>query len=203
MSCTGAKVVGKADELDVSEVSELDSEKVLVGLLASEDDDSLKVDVGVGVGVSDVELDELETRGGVEVSSASDELDLDVVFGVGGGGSSAFLGGFTGLSSLGGCTGPSSLGDCIGLCSSEPLSPLPLPFELRSVTTYLAEPPLGTVTTQDAAPPAPIELLPTNSLTPCWDGSIAHGRPLHPSPSHSISMLKVGFSSLNGVAGSR
>lgn len=200
MRCTGAKVVGKADELhvsEVSEVSELDSEKVLVGVIASEDDDSLKVSVGVGVGVSDVELDELEAGGGVEVSSISDELDVDVLWGGGGGGvggRSVFLGDFTGASSL---------GDCTGLCSSEPLSPLPLPFELRSVTTYLAEPPLGTVTTQDAAPPAPIELLPTTSLTPCWDGSIAHGRPLQPPPSHSISMLKVGFSSLNGVAGSR
>lgn len=170
------------------EVSEVYS--VVVGVLVSEDDDSdndsLEVVVEVGVGVEDVELEELFGVG-VETSLTSDgELDDDVSFGCGGGGE-----------------GSDFLGESIGLSSFSSSLSLLLPFESSSTTTYRAEPPLGTVTTQEAAPPAPTELLPTSSLTPCWDGSIAHGRPLQPSPSHTISILNVGFSSLNGVAGSR
>ena len=171
------------------EVSEVYS--VVVGVLVSEEDDSdndpLEVVVEMEVGVEDVELEELWVGVGVETSLTSGgELDDDVLFVCGGGGEgSDFLGESTGLSSF-----------------SSSLSLL-LPFESSSTTTYRAEPPLGTVTTQEAAPPAPTELLPTSSLTPCWDGSMAHGRPLQPSPSHTISILKVGFSSLNGVAGSR
>ena len=173
------------------EVSEVYS--IVVGVLVSEEEDSdndsleVVVEVGVSVGVEDVELEELWLGVEVETSLTSGgELDDDVLFGCGGGGEgSDFLGEPTGLSSF-----------------SSSLSLL-LAFESSSTTTYRAEPPLGTVTTQEAAPPAPTELLPTSSLTPCWDGSMAHGRPLQPSPSHTISILKVGFSSLNGVAGSR
>lgn len=174
---------------------------MVVGVLVSEDDDSdddsLEVVVGVGVGVDDVELEELGVGVGVETSLTSDdELDDDLLFGCGGGGGggegSDFLAESTGLSSF-----LSSWSSWLSSLS------LPLPFEPSSATTYRAEPPLGTVTTQEAAPPAPTELLPTSSLTPCWDGSMAHGRPLQPSPSHTTSILKVGFSSLNGVAGSR
>lgn len=169
------------------EVSEVYS--VVAGVLISEEDDwdNDSLEVVVEVDVEDVELEELLVGVGVETSLISGgELDGDVPFGCGGGGEgSDFLGVSTGLSSF-----------------SSSLSLL-LPFESSSTTTYRAEPPLGTVTTQEAAPPAPTELLPTSSLTPCWDGSIAHGRPLQPSPSHTISILNVGFSSLNGVAGSR
>ncbi|KAI4186506.1 MAG: hypothetical protein LQ346_005680, partial [Caloplaca aetnensis] len=89
-------------------------------------------------------------------------------------------------------------------CSSEALWLSSLPLAPTSWITNLAEPPAGTVTTQDTAPPAPLEPPPpTNSLTPCFDGLMAHGRPLQPSPSQTISMPKVGFSSRKGVAGSR
>lgn len=72
-----------------------------------------------------------------------------------------------------------------------------------SNTTKFALTPSGTVTTQKLAPPAPSLLLPTISLILFWDGSIAHGRPLHPSPSQTISTPHLGITSRNGVAGSR
>jgi hypothetical protein len=54
-------------------------------------------------------------------------------------------------------------------------------------TTMLAEPPLGTVTTQKLAPPTPsAETGLVTPLIPSVDGSIEHGRPLHPPPGHSI-----------------
>lgn len=175
------------------EVSEVYS--VVVGVLVSEEEDSdndsleVVVEVGVSVGVEDVELEELWVGVGVETSLTSGgELDDDVLFCCGGGG---------------GGEGSDFLGESTGLSSFLSSLSLLLAFESSSTTTYRAEPPLGTVTTQEAAPPAPTELLPTSSLTPCWDGSMAQGRPLQPSPSHTISILKVGFSSLNGVAGSR
>ena len=79
-----------------------------------------------------------------------------------------------------------------------PLLPPPLPPE----TTYTALDPFGTVTTQKAAPPTP-PVQPSHSLTWCLDGSIPHGRPLHPPPSHSTWTPQFGIVSLNGVAGSR
>lgn len=82
--------------------------------------------------------------------------------------------------------------------SSPPL--LPPDF---SKTTTLAFSPLGTVTTQKVAPPAPTEVLPIISLTAFTAGSILHGRPLQPSPSHSISIPKSGTTSRKGVVGSR
>lgn len=83
--------------------------------------------------------------------------------------------------------------------SSPPLLPLP-DF---SKTTTLDFSPLGTVTTQKVAPPAPTEVLPIISLTAFTAGSILHGRPLQPSPSHSISIPKSGTTSRKGVVGSR
>jgi hypothetical protein len=62
----------------------------------------------------------------------------------------------------------------------------PPPPDLSN-TTMLAFSPLGTVTTQKAPPPAPIEELPVISLTMFTAGSILHGRPLQLPPSHSIS----------------
>ncbi len=97
---------------------------------------------------------------------------------------------------LDGCRSSSSSSEAPWL-SSLSLTP-------TSWITKLAEPPAGTVTTQDTAPPAPLEPPPpTSSLTPCFDGLMAHGRPLQPSPSQTISMPKDGFSSRKGVAGSR
>jgi hypothetical protein len=80
--------------------------------------------------------------------------------------------------------------------------PPPEPVE-PSNTTKFAFPPLGTVTTQKAPPPAPLEEPPTISLTPFLEGSIAQGRPLQPSVSQTISTPQVGMSLRKGVAGSR
>ena len=77
---------------------------------------------------------------------------------------------------------------------------LPPPF---SNTSKLAVSPLGTVTTQNVPPPAPLVALPTISLTPFWLGSIAHGSPLQPEPLQVILTPQVGIVLLNGVAGSR
>lgn len=66
---------------------------------------------------------------------------------------------------------------------------LPSPFPK---TTILALPPEGTVTTQNEAPPAPSELLPSILLTAWTAGSILHGRPLQPSPSQTISTPNSG-----------
>ena len=79
----------------------------------------------------------------------------------------------------------------------------PAPLIGPSKTTKLAVTPLGTVTTQKFAPPAPSVLLPTISLIEFWDGSIAHGSPLQPGPLQTISTPQVGMTFLNGVAGSR
>ena len=70
-------------------------------------------------------------------------------------------------------------------------------------TTMLAFDPWGTVTTQNAPPPAPSDELPTISLTLFFSGSIAQGRPLQPPPSHSILTPQFGITSRNGVVGSR
>jgi len=79
----------------------------------------------------------------------------------------------------------------------------PAPFKEPSNTTKFAVVPLGTVTTQKFAPPAPSVLLPTISLIVFWDGSIAHGSPLQPGPLQTISTPQVGMTFLKGVAGSR
>lgn len=80
---------------------------------------------------------------------------------------------------------------------------LPLPLPDFSKMTTLAFSPLGTVTTQKVAPPAPTEELPIISLTAFTSGSILQGRPLQPPPSHSISTPKSGTTSRKGVVGSR
>lgn len=82
------------------------------------------------------------------------------------------------------------------------LFPLSGPFFPPSNTTKLALEPLGTVTTQKAAPPTPMVAPPSISLTLCFEGSIAQGSPLQ-CPSHTISTPHVGILSRNGVVGSR
>jgi hypothetical protein len=82
------------------------------------------------------------------------------------------------------------------------LLPPPPPPDF-SKTTTLAFSPLGTVTTQKVAPPAPTAVLPIISLTAFTAGSILHGRPLQPPPSHSISTPKSGTTSRKGVVVSR
>jgi hypothetical protein len=60
-------------------------------------------------------------------------------------------------------------------------------------TTMLAEPPLGTVTTQKLALPTPMaESGLSRPLTPPLDGSMLHGRPLQPPAGHSMRRPKVG-----------
>lgn len=76
------------------------------------------------------------------------------------------------------------------------------PFFPLSKTTKLALVPLGTVTTQKAAPPTPMVPAPSISFTLCFEGSIAQGSPLQ-CPSHTISTPHVGILSRNGVVGSR
>lgn len=80
-------------------------------------------------------------------------------------------------------------------------SPAPLPP--ASKTTMFAFWPLGTVTTQKEAPPAPSAL--SKEVTPFkpLEGSILQGRPLQPAPSSQvISTPKEGGVFRNGVAGS-
>ena len=95
-----------------------------------------------------------------------------------------------------------SLG-CLLSCSGGPPDPDPLPFSPPSKTTKLAVAPLGTVTTQNAAPPAPSELQPSIWFTWCLEGSIAQGKPLHSPPSQTTFTPHVGILSRNGVAGSK
>lgn len=56
----------------------------------------------------------------------------------------------------------------------------------------LAFDPDGTVTTQKSAPPAPVAASKLDTRPTPLEGSIEHGRPLHPPPSHSIFTPKVG-----------
>jgi hypothetical protein len=81
---------------------------------------------------------------------------------------------------------------------------LPVSLLPASKTTMLALWPLGTVTTQNAAPPAPSELsAEVTSFKALTEGSILHGRPLQPAPSSQvISTPKVAGVSRNGVAAS-
>lgn len=79
----------------------------------------------------------------------------------------------------------------------------PPPLLEPSKTSKFAVAPLGTVTTQKAPPPAPLEVLPTISFTPFWLGSIMQGRPLQLPPLHVISTPQVGIWVRNGVVGSR
>ena len=77
------------------------------------------------------------------------------------------------------------------------------PELLPSKTTKLALPPFGTVTTQKLAPPTPMVPPLDISLTLCFEGSMAQGRPLQPPPSQTISTPHVGILLRNGVVGSR
>lgn len=81
---------------------------------------------------------------------------------------------------------------------------LELPLLPASKTTMFAFLPGGTVTTQNAAPPAPSELsLEVTSFNPLTEGSILQGRPLQPaSSSQVISTPKVAGVSRNGVVAS-
>lgn len=76
------------------------------------------------------------------------------------------------------------------------------PLPPASYTTILAVLPLGAVTTQKLAPPAPLFWPPVTSFTPFLAGLISQGRPLQ-FPSHSILTPNEGTSSRKGVAGSR
>jgi hypothetical protein len=78
-----------------------------------------------------------------------------------------------------------------------------LPLPSFSKTTMCAVEPLGTVTTQPVAPPAPTKGSPIISLTLLIAGSILQGRPLQPPPSHSISIPKSGLTLRKGVVGSK
>jgi hypothetical protein len=78
-----------------------------------------------------------------------------------------------------------------------------LPLPSFSKTTMCAVEPLGTVTTQPVAPPAPTKGSPIISLTLLTAGSILQGRPLQPPPSHSISIPKSGLTLRKGVVGSK
>jgi len=61
-------------------------------------------------------------------------------------------------------------------------------------TTRFALLPVGTVTTQKPAPPAPsADSDDVTVFIALTDGSIEHGRPLHPPPSHSILIPQVGI----------
>jgi hypothetical protein len=86
------------------------------------------------------------------------------------------------------------------------LALLELPVSLlpASKTTMFAVLPLGTVTTQNDAPPAPSELSgEVTSFKALTEGSILQGRPLQPAPSSQvISTPKVAGVLRNGVAGS-
>lgn len=157
------------------------------------------VDVVVGDGVEEMALEEVGVgvRMGVSVVVEVEEvLDVDCtlleddVLGSGDEG--------------GGGAASDDEGGGLLLLGSLPLEPLSPPLSPHSEITYLAEPPAGTVTTQETAPPAPeLPPPPTSSLTPCCDGSIAQGRPLQPSPSQTISTPNDGLTSRKGVAGSR
>lgn len=81
---------------------------------------------------------------------------------------------------------------------------LPVPLLPASKTTMFAVLPLGTVTTQNDAPPAPSALSgEVTSFKALTEGSILQGRPLQPAPSSQvISTPKVAGVLRNGVAGS-
>jgi hypothetical protein len=89
------------------------------------------------------------------------------------------------------------------LVETEMVSDSVLPLPSFSKTTMWAVSPLGTVTTQPVAPPAPVKGVPIISLTELTAGSILQGRPLQPPPSHSISIPKSGLTLRKGVVGSR
>ena len=78
-----------------------------------------------------------------------------------------------------------------------------LPLPSFSKTTICAVEPLGTVTTQPVAPPAPTKESPVISLTSLTAGSILQGRPLQSPPSHTISIPKSGLTLRKGVVGSK
>jgi hypothetical protein len=160
------------------------------------DEDEVEVGVELVLELEELELDdelllvvlvEVLEGVGVELELEVDELDDDVDDGVG----------VVELELL-------ELEEDNELLLLEPELPLPdeSPPPLLK-TTMLAVLPCGTVTTQNAAPPAPSVLAPVISLTPLVSGSISQGRPLQPPSGHSILAPQLGISSLNGVAGSR
>lgn len=81
---------------------------------------------------------------------------------------------------------------------------LPVLLLPASKTTMFAVLPLGTVTTQNDAPPAPSALsAEVTSFKALTEGSILQGKPLQPAPSSQvISTPKVAGVLRNGVAGS-
>ena len=80
-----------------------------------------------------------------------------------------------------------------GVCATLPLEPSVLK------TTMLAVSPLGTVTTQKSAPPAPVAARLLLTLKPSTvAGLISQGSPLQRPDSHSILRPNVGLLSLSG-----
>jgi hypothetical protein len=81
--------------------------------------------------------------------------------------------------------------DVVGLGAAELEDPEPLDPSTLKVMILAVEPD-GTVTTQKSAPPAPVASSALVTTPTPLEGSIEHGRPLHPPPSHSIFTPKVG-----------
>lgn len=92
----------------------------------------------------------------------------------------------------------------LGLLLVVELPVLPVSLLPASKTTMFAVLPLGTVTTQNDAPPAPSALsAEVTSFKALTEGSILQGKPLQPAPSSQvISTPKVAGVLRNGVAGS-
>lgn len=173
---------GVAVEVEVKEAVEVELEEEL-------DDEmgvGVEVLVGVGVGVSvDVSVSVGVGVGvGVEVGVEVEvSVEVSELVGVGVG------------------VGVLVLDEVAGLVGSELLESSLAPI---SKTTMLALEPGGTVTTQPVAPPAPMNTSKALIwLTSMLEGSILQGRPLQPSPSHSISIPKLGLTLRKGVVGSR
>jgi hypothetical protein len=115
-------------------------------------------------------------------------LDLDEVVELAGVDVSAVVGSGSVLVGSG-----SFVGSAEGLEDFFPPSPEP-PSELPALkTTTFAVAPLGTVTTQKLAPPAPEACWAlVTPPTPSLDGSMEHGVPLHSPPEQTILTPKVG-----------
>lgn len=83
--------------------------------------------------------------------------------------------------------------DVVGLGAAELELDDPEPLDPSTLNVMiLAVEPEGTVTTQKSAPPAPVAESALETTPTPFEGSIEHGRPLHPPPSHSILTPKVG-----------
>jgi hypothetical protein len=93
------------------------------------------------------------------------------------------------------------VGVSVGVELLEGSGPASSPFRW---TMKFAFEPGGTYTVQPVAPPAPVTASPSISLTVVMtDGSMEHGIPLQPSPSHSMEMPQSGITLRNGVVGCR